>query len=192
MAVEQAIIALVIEGSAEVSAEADRIVVKLESVQSAGKSAESAAQAAETAAKDAEEAAKALSSEIAKTFRALSRAARMAKKLVHGMGVEKYSKTEAAIDILASGLKGAAMGARLGSVVGPWGTAIGAGVGAIYGEYTAYTHDRDRILEHNKKLEEHAQKHAKKEEEERILEELLRQVGLYKLDQHHFGPRQVP
>ncbi len=192
MAVEQAIISLVVQGGAEVSAEADRIVVKLGSVDEAGKRAEEAAKAAESAAKEAESAAKELSSEITKTFRALSRAARMAKKLAHGMGVEKYSKTEAAIDIISSGLKGAAMGARLGSAFGPWGTAIGAGAGALYGEYTAYEHQKERILEHNRHVEEQARKKFAKEREEQVLEELLKQVGLYKLDQHHFGPRQVP
>jgi len=192
VAVEQAIVALVVQGSAEVTAEADRIVVKLGSVEEAGKRAESAAQAAETAAKDAEAAAKELSSEITKTFRALSRAARMAKKLAHGLGVEKYSKADAAIELLAGGLKGAAMGARLGSVFGPWGTAIGAGAGAIFGEYTAYEQEKKRILEHNRQVEEHARKHLAKEREEQLLEELLKQAGLYKLDQHHFGPRQVP
>jgi hypothetical protein len=192
MAVEQAIVALVVQGQAEVSAEVDRIVVKLESVQEAGKRAEDAARSAEQAAKDAEDAAKELSREITKTIRTLARAVRYAKKAAHGLGVEKHSKLDSAIEIVGGGLQGALTGARLGSLVGPWGTAIGAVTGAFVGEYAAYEKEKHAILEHNRRIEEHAAKHLAKEREEQLLEELLRQVGLYKLDQHHFGPRQVP
>lgn len=192
MAVEQAIIALVVQGEAEVTAEADRIVVKLDSVREAGKRAEEAAKSAETAAKEAEQASKELSSEITKTFRALAKAGRMAKKLAHGLGYDHDSKVGSAIDIFSAGLSGAASGAKLGSMFGPWGTAIGAGVGAIAGEYSAYQHAKHRIEAHNKKIEEHEQQRLLKEHEEQLTEELLRQVGLYKLDQRHFGPRQVP
>jgi len=166
--------------------------VKLESVQEAGKKAEDAARSAEQAAKDAEAAAKELSREITATIRTLARAARYAKKVAHGLGVERHSKLDSAIEIVGGGLKGALTGARLGSFLGPWGTAIGAGAGAIFGEYAAYEKEKHAILEHNRKVEEHEAKRVAKEREEQLLEELLRQVGLYKLDQHHFGPRQVP
>jgi uncharacterized membrane protein len=125
-------------------------------------------------------------------LRALSRAARLAKKVAHGMGYDKDSKVGTAIDMISGGLSGAVSGARLGSMFGPWGTAIGAGVGAIAGEYSAYEHAKHRIEEHNRKLAEHEHKLALKEREEQLTEELLRQVGLYKLDQRSFGPRQVP
>lgn len=192
MAVEQAIIQLVVQGQTEVSAEADRIVVNLTSVERAGKRAEEAAKAAEDAAKEAEAASRKLSSDITKTLRALSRAAHMAKKIASGLGYEKHSRVESAIEIIGGGLKGAAMGARLGSVFGPCGTAIGAIGGGLYGEYAAYSHEKQAILEHNQKAEEHEAKRLAKERDEELAEALLRQVGLYKLDQHHFGPRQVP
>jgi len=192
MAVEQAIIALVVQGSAEVTAEADRIVLKLGSVEEASKRAEEAANSAESAAKEAESAARELSGEITKTLRALSRAARMAKKLAHGLGAEKYSRADSAIEIIGGGLKGAAMGARLGSSFGPWGTAIGALAGGLYGEFTAYEHQKEGIERHTREIEERALKRHAKEREEQLTEELLKQVGLYKLDQHTFGPRQIP
>jgi phage tail tape-measure protein len=192
MGVEQAIVALQVQGGAEVSAEADRIVVKLDALERAAKRAEDAAQAAENAAKDAEAAARALSTEITKTFSQLAHLAHTAKHIAHELGVGRDSKLGGAIEILGGGLSGAVQGARLGSIFGPLGTAIGAAGGGLLGEYAAHEAVEKRILEHNRRIEEQERRRLAKDRDERLVEELLRQVGLVKLDNHHFGPRQVP
>jgi hypothetical protein len=192
MAVEQAIVALQVQGGAEVSAEADRIVANLTALEAAAKRAEAAAEAAENAAKEAETAARALSTEITHTFAALSHVAHLARRITRELGAGKDSKLESGLEILGGGLSGAVQGARLGSIFGPLGTAIGAAGGGLLGEYAAADAVEKRILEHNRRIEEQERRRLAKDRDERLVDELLRQVGLVKLDNHNFGPRQVP
>ena len=142
--VEEAIVALVVQGDAQFTATNDKVQADLTSTERAGRSAESAAN-------DASRATRQLAQETMEVIRVATHAMHLAREAAKAFGVSETSGLMGALDIARGAGAGAVSGARLGSVFGPEGTAIGAGIGGIIGGVNAYNDYEKRVESENQK-----------------------------------------
>jgi hypothetical protein len=187
-ALEEAIVALILQGGPQASAEANKVEVDLKSVKRAGEEAEGAAKKAGEAAKGAADASNQLAARAADATRALHRVAAAARALDHFVkgqsasadGIDRPSNVHA----LSEGLTDAAHAFTL--TPGPLPlkllAAAGAGLyGGIHSKHEQQDAYRKAKEAQSKALIEQMQKDWDENQKHNLDLRLLQEAGLLKL-----------
>lgn len=184
MPIEEAIVALVIQGDAQASARADRVNVDLTAVERSAKTTEGAVNSMARASTEAVAAARRLSSEITSTVARMAFVAGQARQVsaaLGNLGVSGFEQGGAAsglVDVLASGFSQGAASAAFGARFGPVGAAAGFAVGAGLGTFESVARQK-KAQEDAARL---AQREAERARSSDVDGEILTLVGLAKIN----------
>lgn len=172
--IERAIVEFVIQGAGTAEQASDRVGVKLESVERAGKSAERAANDSAVAAERADQAARQLVSSMTHALGRLHTVASLAQKAANIAGFDQDSNVGQAIGIVGSGLssasQGVSIGASIGSAIPVLGTALGGAIGGGIGAAIGVVNG---IQDLESRVERAAQRGATRANTDRSVEDVL-------------------
>lgn len=185
---ERLIVQYVIEGAQAADASADRVAVKLDSVERSGRLAEKASNDAASAAAKADAASRQLISQVTSALGKLQTAASLAAKAANLAGFDQNSQVGGGIQALSATISGSVQGAQLGGAIGGIPGAIIGGIGG------GLLSGVNAIHEFDERVAKAAQSGAKKAEVERqqsIEDQLLREAGLSKLGGLMHGSREI-
>ena len=189
MSIEEAVVAFVVSGAGQATAEAGRVEVSLGNVDKAGRAATASADGAPRSAAAATAEVKKLQGQISTALGKLAGVASLAKRTAENtFGVSPDSASGRFFENSAGILSGAANGAQLGATGGP----VGAGVGAIVGGVLGLT---NAVGEQTKRAEQAAKKFDRESDKEQIKtvsDAILREIGLSKLGSTVYSSRQTP